>query len=339
MSLPVTTRKKFIKKFNLQGLRDSEVVCFPFWELSIAMGCPFPCSYCFLQYSPYFNFNKDALLGQIYDNADELEEELRKWCLKHPTPQGMIVGELQDGMAFDEAYHQQDGVAMSERIHRVMKDFPQHLVVILTKSTTHQHFLKLDPIPNMIMSWSMTTKAIWEAFETKGSDHPTAHPYERTAKAEECAKAGWRIRFRISPMLPHGDWRTEYKELFQEMDKSNPELVTANGLLAQSKNTGKRAAERNGRDGSVFDLLEHNDGKKWRLKPEDHMELLKMVEQHFGRKAALCKEKMSVWQELGFKWDGCHCLNTKGDDVVVPRWKEIKAARRKEAEHGQKDQD
>ena len=284
---------------------------------------------CFLQYSPFFNFHKkrNELYGLLHKNTDELSDELEKWCERHKESQSLIVGELQDGLAFDDAYHKQDGVAMTRRIYEVIKKYPRHLVVFLSKSTLIKHILKLKPIPNIVWSWSMTTPSIWRKYETKKRGQlgvSTAHPHDRAKVASILYKKGWRIRFRVSPMLPVGGWRREYPALFRRMEQSKPELVTANGLLASRKTAAKNSAIRNGRDGSVFDYLTHYDGNKWRVDPQLHLQLLKMVEEFFGRRSALCKERISVWQQLGYKWDGCHCLNTKKDPVVFPRWKQIK---------------
>lgn len=99
---PVTERGKFIKQFD--GPEEgSGVVCFKFWQLVHASGCPFQCAYCFLQTTTYFRMKKEALRGQIYSNWEQMIEEVREF-LASPTPRMLLVGELQDGLAFDHAY-------------------------------------------------------------------------------------------------------------------------------------------------------------------------------------------------------------------------------------------
>src|ERR1700761_7565232 len=99
---PVAQRGRFIKQFDGPGAA-SQVVCFKFWQLVHASGCPFRCAYCFLQTTAFFRFNKAALMGLVYGNWEQMIDEVKKW-LASPTPRMMIVGELQDGLAFDNAY-------------------------------------------------------------------------------------------------------------------------------------------------------------------------------------------------------------------------------------------
>src|SRR4051794_9423541 len=99
---PVAHRGKFIKQFSGPEA-DSGVVCFKFWQLVHASGCPFRCAYCFLQTTAYFRVNRSALTGQVYDNWEQMVKEVRRW-LASPTPRTLVVGELQDGLAFDSAY-------------------------------------------------------------------------------------------------------------------------------------------------------------------------------------------------------------------------------------------
>ena len=63
----LTSRRasKFIRRFSGPG-DDSGIVCFKFWQLVPAGGCPYQCSYCFLQTTPWFRFNPDQLHGLVY---------------------------------------------------------------------------------------------------------------------------------------------------------------------------------------------------------------------------------------------------------------------------------
>src|SRR5437899_139373 len=81
---PVADRRQFIKQFAGPN-EESGVVCFKFWQLVHASGCPFRCAYCFLQTTAYFRFNKAALMGQVYDNWEQMVEEVKDW-LACPTP-------------------------------------------------------------------------------------------------------------------------------------------------------------------------------------------------------------------------------------------------------------
>ncbi len=60
---------KFIRRFAGPG-DDSGIVCFKFWQLVPAGGCPYRCAYCFLQTTPWFRFNPHQLHGLVYSNVD-----------------------------------------------------------------------------------------------------------------------------------------------------------------------------------------------------------------------------------------------------------------------------
>ena len=315
--VPEVRRGKFIKKFDLGGLRDEPVVCFEFWELNIGMGCPFQCAYCFLQYSPYFRFHPDHLRGVIYDNLDDFDAEISEWIREHTTPQSLIVGELQDGLAFEDAYFARYGESMATRIYRLFKG-SIHTPIFLSKSDNTKFIEQLEPQPNFVWSWSINTETVFREVEVG-----TAPPQARIDAAKRMKALGWRVRYRISPMLPLGDWRAEYMDLFRRMDESNPELVTVNGLLASKPKAAKAAAERNGRNGNIFDLLTHFDGAKWRIDPQIHQEMLTMASQHFGKRAALCKELSGTWQSTGTDWNGCHCIADKKGEAIRERFGDI----------------
>lgn len=92
---PIAERGQFIKQFSGPD-PSSGIVCFKFWQLVAASGCPFKCAYCFLQSTAFFRFNKPALMGQVYSNWRQMIEEVEEW-LKSPTPRMLIVGECRMG--------------------------------------------------------------------------------------------------------------------------------------------------------------------------------------------------------------------------------------------------
>src|SRR5260370_31219523 len=113
----MTTKNRgsnFIRKFGGPGA-DSQIVCFRFWQLVVAGGCPYRCSYCFLQTVPWFRFRPDELYGLVYTNVEDMVEEIKEW-LEDPTPKKMIAGELQDGLFFDSAYKKTSGMPLTHRI-------------------------------------------------------------------------------------------------------------------------------------------------------------------------------------------------------------------------------
>ncbi len=67
----------FIRQFSGPG-EDSQIVCFKFWQLMVAGGCPYRCAYCFLQTVPWFRFRPDELYGLVYTNFEDMVAEIKK---------------------------------------------------------------------------------------------------------------------------------------------------------------------------------------------------------------------------------------------------------------------
>ncbi len=188
----------FIRQFGGPG-EDSQIVCFKFWQLVVAGGCPYRCAYCFLQTVPWFRFHPDELYGLVYTNVEDMVTEITKW-LADPSPKMMIAGELQDGLVFDAAYKKVTGTPLTHLIVPLFAAQKKHRLIFLTKSTQIQYALELSPSAQIVFSWSVNAEEIGKRWE-----HGAPPPSERFAASEKMKKAGWPIRFRLDPMIPYPD--------------------------------------------------------------------------------------------------------------------------------------
>lgn len=304
----------FIRRFAGPG-EDSNIVCFKFWQLVPAGGCPYRCAYCFLQTVPWFRFNPDQLYGLVYTNVDDMLGELTEW-LDDPVPKMLIVGELQDGLVFDTAFKKVTGKPLTHWIIPLFAKQKRHRLIFLTKSIETRHALKLEPTDRVVFSWSVNAEEVAERWE-----HGTPLPSERFKAAEEMKKAGWPIRFRLDPMVPYDNWKNGYTEAIDRINSIKPEMVTLGALRATSAKALRRASKVNGRDDSIFDyLIEEKDpsGFKYRIPFESQVEMFRFVVKALKGSItpALCKEDESLWNEIGLRFNGCHCLLGKKDSVV-----------------------
>lgn len=305
---------QFIRQFAGPG-KGSGIVCFKFWQLVPAGGCPYRCSYCFLQTVPWFRFNPDQLYGLVYTNVDEMTSELDKW-LEDTTPKMMIVGELQDGLVFDSAYKKVTGKPLTHWIIPKFAAQSRHRLIFLTKSTQIQHALELKSSSQVVFSWSVNAEAVSKRWE-----HGTPPPSERFAAARKMKQAGWPIRFRLDPMVPYAGWRKGYETAVNRINRLEPEMVTLGALRATSAKSLRTAARRNGRDDTIFDFLtEERDpsGFKYRVPFETQIKLFQHVLNRLEAKVkpALCKEDQVLWQALNLRFRGCHCLLDERDNLV-----------------------
>jgi len=319
----------FIRQFGGPG-EESQIVCFRFWQLVVAGGCPYRCAYCFLQTVPWFRFRPDELYGLVYTNVQDMLDEVVKW-LADTTPKMLIVGELQDGLVFDSAYKKVNGTPLTHRLIPLFAAQKKHRLIFLTKSTQIQHALELEPTPQVVFSWSVNSEAVAAQWE-----HGTPLPSERFAAAEKMKKVGWPIRFRLDPMVPYPDWKRGYAEAIKKINALKPEMVTIGALRATLYNGLRNAAKANGRDESIFDYLtEHKDpsGFKYRIPFDKQVEMFRFAIDRLksGITPALCKEDRALWRALKLEFDGCHCLLGPNDAIVKERrteWKQAKAIER-----------
>jgi spore photoproduct lyase len=316
----------FIRRFSGPG-EDSGIVCFRFWQLVPAGGCPYRCAYCFLQTTPWFRFNPDYLYGLVYTNVDDMLSELDVW-LQDPVPKMLIVGELQDGLVFENAFKKLTGKPLTHWIIPKFTAQCRHRLIFLTKSTQIQHALELAPTKQVIFSWSVNAEEVADRWE-----HGTPPPSERFAAAHRMKIAGWPIRFRLDPMVPYPRWRSGYSRALDQINRVEPEMVTLGTLRATSAKSLRTAAKRNGRDESIFEYLtEERDpsGFKYRLPVADQLKLFRFAIEKLAHPIvpALCKEDQTLWRELGLRFQGCHCLLSGSDGLVRESPKTILSLRR-----------
>ncbi len=304
----------FIRRFGGPG-DDSGIVCFRFWQLVPAGGCPYRCSYCFLQTTPWFRFNPDLLYGLVYTNVDEMLAELDAW-LADPIPKMLIVGELQDGLVFERAFKKVTGRPLTHWIIPRFAEQSRHRLIFLTKSTEVQFALELPPTPQVVISWSVNAESVAKRWEIG-----TPAPSKRFAAAQRMKDAGWPVRFRLDPMVPYEDWQEGYAHAIARINEIEPEMVTLGALRATSGKSLRTAARKNKRDDSIFEYLtEERDasGFKYRIPYQQQVELFGYAIERLSSKVvpALCKEDQQLWRDLGLAFRGCHCLLGDQDAVI-----------------------
>lgn len=309
---PLAKRSKFIKQFTGPA-EDSGVVCFKFWQLVHASGCPFRCAYCFLQTTTFFRFNKAALMGLVYDNWRQMIDEVERW-LSSSTPRMLIVGELQDGLAFDSAYKAVTGNSLTEHLIPLFAAQDRHRLIFLTKSTLIKHALTLEPTKQVVFSWSVNAEYAGRRWE-----QGTPPPNRRFAAAAKMQEAGWSIRFRLDPMVPYADaetgqtWRDGYGEAIDRINGLSPEMVTIGALRASTRGLATAAAK-NERPTDLFNYITEKDpsGFKYRVPFDDQVAMYRFAIERLDSERitpALCKEDVSVWKAVGLEFQGCHCLH------------------------------
>lgn len=307
----------FIKQFS--GAGENTIVCFKFWQAVVASGCPGKCSYCFLQTQYPYRSGTYDVNGTLFENLEEIVPEAVRW-LAHPTPAGLIIGENQDGLAFEGPYKKLLGVTPLELLIPLFsgENPAGHTLIILSKFTSTQYAEVFGPSPNVIFSWSLSLPTISHNYELR-----VASLKARLEKAAEMKKAGYRIRFRLDALAPIPRWKSELRWIMARINEIGPEMLTIGALRASNVAALRRAAESNGRNGAIFDYIATVDpsGFKYRTEQEFHIDVFQRIKKLLRPQIALglCKEDAAMWQEIGAEWQGCHCLHGTADRIAEDR--------------------
>jgi DNA repair photolyase len=317
----ITTRRvgSFIKQFSGPG--ENNIICFKFWQAVIASGCPGECAYCFLQTQHPYRTGLYDLKGTLFENLPDIVKETRRW-LKQPHPAGLILGENQDGLAFEGSYKKHLGVTPLELLIPLFNDENpiRHTLIVLSKFISTTYAEPFGPSENVVFSWSLSLPTISRLYEKK-----VASLDARLKKAEEMKAVGHRIRFRLDALAPIPGWEPELDYIVSRINEVAPEMLTIGALRASNAKTLRRAAETNGRDGSIFNYIETVDpsGFKYRTGNDFHSRAFQRIKELLDPAIplGLCKEDASMWKTTDADWQGCHCLHGSGDLVAAERIK------------------
>ncbi len=196
MKFQVRERKSPFIHLNDRANTHKGIVCEPFYVLSYYIGCPFACSYCYLQAT--FRGQVEPI---IYRNRDKLLAELDAW-LSQPGNLRLNAGELEDSLALDGKIP-----IVDDLVPRFISQ-NRHTLILVTKSTNVANLLKYRPNDRVIVAFSVNSVSAWRLFEKQ-----TPHPFQRLEAAAKVSEAGYITVLRLDPMLPIKNWEREYQEL------------------------------------------------------------------------------------------------------------------------------
>ena len=274
-------KSKFIRLFNKT---PKGVVCPNFWLLAWANGCPYHCSYCYLQ-----GTFKGKTNPVVFSNFDKLFKELKIW-LEDPNPKILNTGELTDSLALTRT--------LMVKLIQKFAEQNKHKLLLVTKSDKVEEILGLNHNQQTIVSFSLNPQKIVEKFE---ADTPSTH--QRLEAAWKVKKAGYRLRIRLDPMIPIKNWMELYEDLAKEINNLKPERITLGSLRFYP------VVKAYCRDKSVFNFdFEKSVDGRWRLKKDLRLKMYRfMLEKLKIKPVSLCKETVDVVKILGLP-QKCNCV-------------------------------
>ena len=170
-----------------------------YYVLNLGFGCPFDCSYCYLQ----FYQNTPAIV--VYANPERFTQELDKVLTNQKGLWTRIgTGEFTDSLALD---------SLTEYSKILVPYFKDKNVFfeLKTKSDQIENLLGLDHGGKTVVSWSVNPACL-EKEESK-----TAPIQKRIEAARRCQEAGYPVAFHFDPVFYFEGWEKHYQELIEEI--------------------------------------------------------------------------------------------------------------------------
>lgn len=262
-----------------------------YWILNLGFGCPYDCTYCYLQH--YSNFPGIILPANIEEFFEKFDLFYKK--LKHPIRIG--TGEFCDSLALDH-------------ITEYSKDLFSYfggknlLFELKTKSSNISNLLAVAPPKNIVISWSLNPRSII-------ADEETGAPsLERRLEAARCVQQhGYKVAFHFDPIIHSEGWEKNYTELIDTLYKSvePPFAWISLGTLRCNREQKNITEQRFGKSKIFYGELLLGEDKKLRY-PEFIRE--NIYKQIFSRLSShdlktpvyLCMESKEIWKKtLGFR--------------------------------------
>jgi len=258
-----------------------------YWILNLGFGCPFDCSYCFLQ--QYANFPGIILPANIEDFFESFDSFHKK--LKRPIRIG--TGEFCDSLALD------DITGYSKRLIPYFKD-KNVLFELKTKSDNIENLLSLKPSANIIISWSLGPAEL-----IKTEEKAVAALEKRLKAARKIQEYGYKVSFHFDPIIHVKGWEKLYSKTIKKLySYLKPGFAWISLGTLRSNRELKKICEMRFPKSNIFytELLLGKD-RKLRypvfIKKEIYSRIAKEIK-HYDNKTPiyLCMEDYETWNSV-----------------------------------------
>ena len=165
--------------------------------MNLGMGCPYECSYCFLQ-----AYQNTAGIVLPYNVCDYLQDDkITALTQGFFNCKRIGSGEFTDSLVFDHI------TEFSKSITAFFKKRDDIFFEFKTKSVNISNLLNAGGQNNIVAAWSVNSLKMQKENEFK-----TPNIVQRLKAAKECAKAGFSTAFHFDPIIFYDGWKEGYKE-------------------------------------------------------------------------------------------------------------------------------
>ncbi len=268
---------------------SSNVISCGYYIFNLGFGCPYDCSYCYLQH--YTNFPGIILQVNINEILDKLKNILNT-ANKHILRIG--TGEFTDSLVFDN---------ITEYSKYIVPFFAHtsHLLELKTKSINIDNLLNLDHNNKTVVSWSLNTPYIIEKEELF-----TPSLENRLKAAKKVIKAGYKVGFHFDPIIYYDNWEKDYKDTIDMMFDyaKNNILWISLGTLRFHRDL-KKIIETRFPDNVMLDgeLILDNIDKKMRYPEKLKTYMFDTIMNYIKKQdkkilVYMCMEDKTIWQNI-----------------------------------------
>ncbi len=268
------------------------VVSCGYYIFNLGFGCPYDCSYCYLQH--YTNF--PGIIMPV--NIEEILEKLMVLLNQTKIIMRRIgTGEFTDSLAIDD---------ITEYSKYIIPFFnnTDYILELKTKSTNIANILKFKPTKQIVVAWSLNPQKIIDSDE-----YFTPSLEERLKSAKKLVDVGFKVAFHFDPVIYYENWEKDYKNTIEKMYE-----ITGNNIAWISigtlrfHRTLKPIIETRFPESKILDgeLLIHPVDKKMRypdfIRKEIYSKMLKWIRSYDKDVIVyLCMESSTIWNELNLK--------------------------------------
>ena len=217
-----------------------------YYIINPGLGCPFNCSYCFLNFYIQKQKHNNAIL--LYSNKDELIKEVATLAEKNPDKLIRLgTGEFVDSMAIKELDE------LNLELAKTIRGRNNIVIEFKTKSTNINAFLSIPAQENVILSWSLNPQWIIDKEEAH-----TASLKDRLLSAQKVIEHGYNIALHLDPIFMEPGTLQDYIDLidtsFTYIDPKKVMWLSMGGFRYTPS--------------LKLSILKNNNGEKWYLGEE-----------------------------------------------------------------------
>lgn len=178
------------------------VVSCGYHNIDLGFGCPFDCSYCFLQ-------NYTNAPGIVFPgNIDDLLKAFAPYAGRRLR---LGSGETTDSLAFDHI------TGFAPVIVNFFRSYPETLFEFKTKSDNVDQLLSVKGASNIVAAWSLNPQG-----QIDREEFYTASLSRRLEAARRCAAGGYRTAFHFDPIFDYPGWQEDYAGVVDALFRAVP---------------------------------------------------------------------------------------------------------------------